>query len=205
MKYSSKNLEKVVEALSSLPSIGKRTALRLALHLIQDETEKATRIAQSLVDLKLNIKNCKKCNNISDEDICGICTDPHRRKKTLCVVESIRDVMAIEDTGQFTGRYHVLGGVISPMDGIGPSDLSIDLLVERVKNGDIEEIIMAISPTIEGDTTIYYISKMLDAYPVSISTIARGVSFGGELEYADEFTLGKSIVSRVPYVTVQDD
>lgn len=201
MKFSSKTLENAVDALSSLPSIGKKTALRLALHLINDSTEKSKRIAESLVDLENNINYCKICYNISDLEVCEICKEPHRNKNLVCVVESVRDVMAIEETDQFNGTYHVLGGVISPMDGIGPGDLNIDPLVERIAQGEINELIMAISPTIEGDTTIYYLSKMLNDYNVEISTIARGVSFGGELEYADELTLGRSIVSRVPYST----
>jgi len=201
LKFSSKTLENAVDALSSLPSIGKKTALRLALHLINDSTEKSKRIAESLVDLENNINYCKICYNISDLEVCEICKEPHRNKNLVCVVESVRDVMAIEETDQFNGTYHVLGGVISPMDGIGPGDLNIDPLVERIAQGEINELIMAISPTIEGDTTIYYLSKMLNDYNVEISTIARGVSFGGELEYADELTLGRSIVSRVPYST----
>lgn len=199
MKFSSKYLENLVEQFSSLPSIGKRTALRLALHLVQDEFGKSEKIAQAMLDMKQNIKRCKCCNNLSDEELCDICKDSSRRKEVLCVVESIRDVMAIEETGQFSGYYHVLGGVISPMDGVGPGDLSIDMLVERIRQDHIEELILAVSPTIEGDTTIFYISKLLSDVEVKMSTIARGVAFGGELEYADEITLGKSIVSRIPY------
>lgn len=199
MKYSSKTLEQVVESLSSLPSIGKKTALRLALHLIDDTTDKSNTIARALENLNSRIKHCAICQNISDAEICEICKAPHRLKNVICVVESIRDVMAIEDTGQYSGLYHVLGGVISPMDGIGPGDINIETLVDRVKKEEIDEIIMAISPTVEGDTTIYFISKLLSEFNVNISTIARGVSFGGELEYADEFTLGRSIASRTPY------
>lgn len=199
MKFSSKYLENLVEQFSSLPSIGKRTALRLALHLVQDEFGKSEKIAQAMLDMKQNIKRCKCCNNLSDEELCDICKDSSRRKEVLCVVESIRDVMAIEETGQFSGYYHVLGGVISPMDGVGPGDLSIDMLVDRIRQDHIEELILAVSPTIEGDTTIFYISKLLSDVEVKMSTIARGVAFGGELEYADEITLGKSIVSRIPY------
>lgn len=199
MNYSSKLLENTVEALSSLPSIGRKTALRLALHLIDDNTDKSAEIAHALTEMKAHIKYCKVCNNVSDTEICDICTQPHRSKEIICVVETIRDVMAIEDTDQYSGQYHVLGGVISPMNGVGPGDLSIDALIDRVKDGKVSEIIMAISPTIEGDTTIFYISKLLKLFDVKISTIARGVSFGGELEYADEFTLGKSIASRTEY------
>lgn len=199
MKFSSKTLENAVEALASLPSVGRKTALRLALHLIKDSTAKSTKIATALVDLENNINYCRKCYNISDESTCEICKEPHRNKAIICVVESVRDVMAIEETTQFNGLYHVLGGVISPMDGVGPGDLNIEILKHRVEQTKPTELIMAISPTIEGDTTIYYLSKMLDQYNIEISTIARGVSFGGELEYADELTLGRSIVSRVPY------
>lgn len=199
MKFSSKILENAVEALATLPSVGRKTALRLALHLINDKTDKSQRIAQALVGLKEGIKYCKVCHNFSDEDICEICNDPHRNKKLLCVVESVRDVMAIEDTQQFSGLYHILGGVISPMEGVGPEELNIDSLKQKILQNNVTELIMAISPTIEGDTTIYYLSKVLSDMDVTISTIARGVSFGGELEYADEFTLGKSILSRIPY------
>jgi len=199
MKFSSKTLENAVEALATLPSVGRKSALRLALHLIKDNTAKSTKIASALVDLEQNINYCQVCSNISDENVCEICKEPHRNRSLVCVVESVRDVMAIEETTQFNGLYHVLGGVISPMDGVGPGDLTISDLEERVKTNEVKELIMAISPTIEGDTTIYYLSKQLEKYEVEISTIARGVSFGGELEYADELTLGRSIVSRIPY------
>jgi recombination protein RecR len=171
----------------------------LALHLIKDDTSKTAKIASALIDLETKINYCQICYNISDETTCEICKEPRRNKQLICVVESVRDVMAIEETTQFNGLYHVLGGVISPMDGVGPGDLNIDALKLRVENTKPSELIMAISPTIEGDTTIYYLSKMLEAFNIEISTIARGVSFGGELEYADELTLGRSIVSRVPY------
>jgi len=199
MNFSSKILEDAVIALSSLPGVGKKSALRLALHLVQDSSEKAIKIAQALTKLSKDVCKCKKCCNISDFEICEICKSPHRINHTLCIVESARDVMAIEDTNQFRGKYHVLGGVISPLEGIGPSDLSINLLIERIKTENIDEVIMAVSPTIEGETTIYYISKLLKDVDVKVSVIARGVSFGGDLEYADELTLGRSIVSRVPY------
>lgn len=199
MKFSSQTLEKAVEALASLPSIGRKTALRLAIHLVQDSTDKSIKIAEALTNLSENIKYCKQCFNISDHEVCDICTELYRDKELVCVVESVRDVMAIEETGQYRGLYHVLGGVISPMDGVGPGDLNIDELVTRVAQEDIKEIIMAISPTIEGETTIFYISKKLKEYQIILSTIARGVSFGGDLEYADELTLGRSIVSRTPY------
>lgn len=198
MKFSSKILEELVDSLSALPSIGKKTALRLALHIIQHGEDKSAPIIQSLANLT-NLKTCKQCHNFSDHELCHICTDPVRRKSTLCVVESVVDVMAIEDTDQFNGVFHVLGGVINPLEGIGPDELNIDSLIERTASDEIEEVIMAISPTIEGETTIYYLSKQLGPNNVKISQIARGVSFGGELEYADALTLGRSIHSRTPY------
>ena len=199
MNLSSKLLQDTVNALSSLPSIGKKSALRLALHLIDDETNKAKKIANVLGILKEQIKYCVHCHNISDLDECEICINPVRNRKVLCIVESIRDVIAIEVTQEFSGLYHVLGGVISPMDGIGPDQLNIDQLVQRVKEQEIDELIMALSPTIEGETTIYYITKLIDLDKLKVTTIARGVAFGGELEYADEVTLGRSIRSRLPY------
>ncbi len=199
MKFPSRVLEDAVSAISSLPGIGKKSALRLALHLIQDEYQKAEKISEALHKLKNDIKQCKICHMLADDEVCHICNTSSRKNGILCVVENIRDVMAIEDTSQFNGRYHILGGVISPIDGIGPDQLNIDSLIERIQKEEIEEIIMALSPTIEGDTTIYYISKKIDTSDIKISTIARGVSFGGELEFADEFTLGKSINSRIPY------
>ncbi len=203
MNLSSKLLEDTVYALSSLPSIGRKSALRLALHLINDDTNKAKRIAEVLSVLQEKIRYCNKCYNISDFDVCEICVNPVRNSKVLCVVESIRDVIAIEDTAEYNGLYHVLGGVISPMDGIGPEQLNISQLVQRVKDEQIEEVIMALSPTIEGETTIYYITKLIGVSQVKITAIARGVSFGGELEYADELTLGRSIRSRLPYNLAQ--
>lgn len=199
MKYSSKILEEAVEALSSLPSIGKKSALRLALHLAHDNSVKTKKIIDALDRMDTELKTCSCCYNFSDEETCQICLDPHRNKKVICVVESARDVMAIEDTQQFSGQYHVLGGVISPLDGIGPEDIHLDALIKRLKDDQVEELVMAISPTIEGDTTIFYISKKLVDMDINISTIARGVAFGGELEYADELTLGRSIVTRIPY------
>ena len=199
MNLSSKLLQDTVNTLSSLPSIGKKSALRLALHLIDDETNKAKKIANVLGILKEQIQYCVHCHNISDLDECEICINPVRNRKVLCIVESIRDVIAIEETQEFSGLYHVLGGVISPMDGIGPDRLNIDQLVQRVKEQEIDELIMALSPTIEGETTIYYITKLIDLDALKVTTIARGVAFGGELEYADEVTLGRSIRSRLPY------
>jgi recombination protein RecR len=199
MNFPSKSLEKAVSAIASLPGIGKKTALRLVLHLVQDEFRKSETIVNSLSELKNNIRHCKKCHIIADQDICDICSSHYRNKRQICVVESLRDVMAIEDTQQYNGVYHILGGVISPINGIGPSDLYIQSLIQRVNEEDVEELIMAVSPTIDGDTTIFYISRLLAGKQVKISTIARGVSFGGELEYADELTLGRSITTRLPY------
>ncbi len=199
MKFSSKLLEDAVEAVSRLPGIGKKSALRLILHLLADDSGKNDRIVNSLQNLKKGIKSCKNCHNYSDNEICDICLSPSRRKTTVCVVESIRDVMAIEETQQYSGVYHILGGVISPLDGIGPENLNIDSLCKRVEEEKIEELIMAIAPTIEGETTVFYISKKLENKDIDISMIARGVSFGGELAYADEYTLAQSILSRQPY------
>jgi recombination protein RecR len=199
MNFSSRLIEEAVDAFASLPGIGRKTALRLVLHLIGREPEVSEQFADAVVRMRRGIKSCEICHNLSDERICSICADKRRDQSLVCVVESIRDVMAIEETGQYRGLYHVLGGVISPIEGVGPADLYIDSLAERVGEGVIKEVIMAISPTIEGDTTIYYISKKLRDQEVKVSTIARGVSFGGELEYADELTLGRSIVARTPY------
>lgn len=199
MNLSSKLLEEAVNAFSSLPGIGKKTALRLALHLLTEDERHVQEFANSLTKMRKYIKFCRECFNISDSELCSICHSHRRDRSLVCVVEGIKDVMAIEGTGQYNGLYHVLGGVISPIEGISPSDLEIDALMSRIDKGEIKEIIMAISPTIEGDTTIYYISKKLKDINVSISTLARGISFGGELEYADELTLGRSIASRRPY------
>lgn len=200
MSYSSRLLEDSVEALSNLPGIGKKSALRLALHLIKQDKESAQndliRPIQTMVN---NIKFCVTCHNLSDREECTICTNRTIKAEQICVVESVRDVMAIEETGQYKGLYHVLGGVISPLDGIAPEDLNVDTLVQRAESDQITEVIMAVSPTIEGETTIYYLSKKLNQSGVKISLLARGISFGGELEYADELTLGRSIATRTPY------
>ena len=201
MNFSSKLIEDAVLAFSKLPGIGKKSALRLVLHLMNQDQAHSESLAEAVVQMRRNIKRCKTCYNVSDLETCNVCNDTKRNKSIICVVESIRDVMAIEDTGQFKGVYHILGGVISPIEGVGPEALNIEKLVERAKAEEVNEIIMAISPTIEGDTTIFYITKQLKEANVTVSTIARGVSFGGELEYADELTLGRSIISRVPYVT----
>lgn len=199
MTFSSKLIEKAVEAFASLPGVGRKTALRLVLHLLKQDKKTTEQFAAALVSLREGIRECSICHNLSDDEICQICADQRRDRSLVCVVETMRDIMAIEDTGQFRGLYHVLGGIISPIEGIGPGDVHIDSLVERAKQGDIREVVMAISPTIEGETTIYYISKKLQPLGVQVSTIARGVSFGGELEYADEITLGRSLVARTPY------
>ncbi|HAQ38705.1 MAG TPA: recombination mediator RecR [Saprospiraceae bacterium] len=202
MNISSKIVEDAVKSFSSLPGVGRKTALRLVLHLLNDKYDLADEMSLGLSKLK-EVRFCKQCHNISDNDVCEICTSQARNRQTVCVVESIRDVIAIEETGYFSGLYHVLGGIISPLNGIGPENLNIRSLLERIERQGVEELIMAISPTIDGDTTIYYLTRMIPSH-VKVSTIARGVAFGGELEYADEFTLGRSIASRVPY-TVQNN
>lgn len=199
MTFSSKLIEKAVEAFSSLPGIGRKTALRLVLHLLKQDKNFTERFTGALSAMREGIRECRVCRNLSDDELCRICADARRDRSLACVVESVRDLMAIEETGQYRGLYHVLGGVISPIEGIGPSDLNIDDLVTRVQEGEIKEVIMAISPTIEGETTVYYLSRKLQPLGVQVSAIARGVSFGGDLEYADELTLGRSIVARVPY------
>jgi recombination protein RecR len=199
MEFSSKLLEKAVNEMSQLPGIGKRTALRLVLHLLKQPQEQTQYLSQALVTMREEIKHCNSCNNISDSSICEICANASRNHQLICVVEDIRDVMAIENTGQFRGIYHVLGGKISPIDGVGPSQLHISPLVEKVKQGGVSEIIFALSSTMEGDTTNFYIYKQIMDYPVELSTIARGISVGDELEYADEVTLGRSILQRVPF------
>ena len=199
MNFSSKLIEEAVNAFASLPGIGRKTALRLVLHLARQPVEITEQFAGAVANMRRNIRECERCHNLSDSTLCAICADPRRDQSLVCVVEGIRDVMAIEDTGQYRGLYHVLGGVIAPIEGIGPSELNIDSLVQRAASGQIKEVIMAVSPTIEGETTIFYISRKLHDLGVSISTLARGISFGGELEYADELTLGRSIVARVPY------
>jgi len=199
MNFSSKLLENAVEQMSSLPGVGKKTAFRLVLHLLKQDAETIEKFSHSFIALKKDIKYCKHCYNISDNEICEICNNPNRNEKIVCVVEDIRDVIAIENTLQYKGKYHILGGIISPMNGIGPSDINVEALVERVKNQNIEEIILALSATIEGDTTNFYISKKLKDLDVKISIIARGVAIGNELEYVDEVTLGRSIEGRIPY------
>ena len=197
--YPSQLLEKAVGELSKLPGVGRKTALRLALHLLRQSTNEVETFASSVVNLRQNINYCTCCHNISDTPLCSICSNPHRNKALVCVVENIQDVMAVENTQQFKGLYHVLGGVISPMDGIGPSDLEIQSLVDKVAEGEVEEVIFALGSTMEGDTTNFYIFKQLEGLDITTSTIARGISVGDELEYADEITLGRSILHRVPF------
>lgn len=190
---------KAVAELSSLPGVGQKTALRLALFLLRQDEDKVKRFVNAVSSMRHDIKYCKVCHNISDTDVCPICANPHRDATTVCVVENVQDVMAVENTQQFSGLYHVLGGVISPMDGVGPSDIEIDSLVERVAEGGVKEVILALSSTMEGDTTNFYIYRKLAKFGVKLSVIARGISVGDELEYTDEVTLGRSIVNRVPF------
>lgn len=197
---SSRLLEKAVAELSKLPGIGKKTALRLALHLLRKDPEESHALGEAIIDLRDNISYCSRCHNISEEPICPICNDSRREQNIICVVENVKDVITIESTHQFKGLYHVLGGLISPLDGIGPGDIEIESLIERVKNEKTEEVILALSPTIEGDTTNFYIFRKLNGVPVKVSMLARGLSVGNELEYTDELTLGKSIQNRIPFV-----
>ena len=198
-QYPSQLLERAVQEFSKLPGVGRKTALRLVLHLLRQEDQDVQAFVEAVSRLKHDVCYCKTCHNISDAERCPICADPRRDATTVCVVENIQDVMAVENTQQYQGLYHVLGGVISPMDGIGPSDLEIDSLVKRVEEGGVREVILALSPTMEGDTTNFYIFRKRAPYDVSISIIARGVSVGNELEYTDEVTLGRSIVNRTPF------
>jgi recombination protein RecR len=199
MIFPSKLIEEAVNEVSKLPGIGKKTALRLVLHLLKEENSSTLKLSEALTNARQNITYCTKCHNISDTSVCGICASHRREKSLVCVVEDIRDVIAIENTNQFYGVYHVLGGVISPMERIGPSDLKIDSLIERITSGEIKELIFALSPTMDGDTTAFYITKKIKDFGVKITTIARGIPLGGELEYADEVTLGRSIVTRTAY------
>lgn len=198
-QYPSQLLERAVEAFSQLPGVGRKTALRLVLHLLRQPTEDVDSFADAVIRVKHDVKYCKVCHNISDNEVCSICSDPRRDASVVCVVENIQDVMAIENTQQFHGLYHVLGGIISPMDGIGPHDLEIESLVERVEEGTVKEIILALASTMEGDTTNFYISRKLKDTGVKLSIIARGISVGDELEYTDEVTLGRSILNRTPF------
>lgn len=198
MIFSSRLIEDAVNEFSKLPGIGKKTALRMVLQLLKMDKESVHSFTEAIAKMRNEIVFCKQCHNIADTDVCTICVNPARNRKQICVVESIRDVIAIESTQQYNGLYHLLGGILSPLDGVGPEQLNIDTLCQRVKNDEVAELIMALSPTIEGDTTVYYIAKQMNGLPVSITTIARGIAFGGELEYADEMTLARSITKRLP-------
>ena len=198
-QYPSQLLERAVEAFSQLPGVGRKTALRLVLHLLRQPADEVDGFAEAVVRVKHDVKYCKVCHNISDSDVCSICSDPRRDASLVCVVENIQDVMAIENTQQFHGLYHVLGGIISPMDGVGPHDLEIDSLVKRVDEGGVKEVILALASTMEGDTTNFYLSRKLKGKNVKLSVIARGISVGDELEYTDEVTLGRSILNRTPF------
>lgn len=197
--YPSKMIEQAVEEISKLPGIGKKSALRLALHLLKRPEAQSLQLAHAVVQLRTETKYCPQCHMISDGDLCGICASHKRDESIICVVEDLRDVLAIENTGQFMGLYHVLGGIISPLSGISPGDLTIESLVARVASGKVNEVILGLSPTMEGDTTAFYLTKKLKEFPVKLSTIARGIPIGGDLEYTDEITLGRSIVGRVVY------
>ena len=196
----SKHIEAAVEQVGGLPGIGKKTALRLVLHLLRRKPEEVEKFSLAISQMKENVRNCVVCNNLTDHEICGICSSPYRDQTQICVVADIRDVMALEATEQYKGRYHVLGGVISPLDGVGPSDLEISSLVDRVNEGKINEAILALTPSMEGDTTSFYIYRKLEPSRVKITVLARGVAVGGELEYTDEVTLGRSVLQRTPYV-----
>ena len=199
MEYSSKFIENAVNEISNLPGIGKKSALRLVLFQLRQPESQSKNLANAISEMRLNVNFCKNCHNISDLDVCEICSNPRRDQSVICVVEDIRDVIAIEKTSSFNGLYHVLGGKISPIDGIGPDDLNIESLVEKVKNNPIKEVIFALSTTMEGDTTNFYIYRQISAYNIATSTIARGISVGDDLEYADEITLGRSITDRIPF------
>ncbi len=207
MVFSSKLIEDAVNEFAKLPGIGKKTALRMVLQLLKKDTSEVDAFTNAVNRMRHEIQFCKECHNVSDSELCEICSSTGRNKTQVCVVENIRDVIAIESTQQYNGVYHLLGGILSPLDGIGPDQLNITTLHDRVKNNGVEELIMALSPTIEGDTTIYYIAKQVKDLPVNITTIARGIAFGGELEYADEMTLARSIAKRLPidsYVSMKD-
>ena len=198
MQFSSTLLENAVNEFSKLPGIGKKTALRLVLHLLKQDTKEVSDFSEVIAKMRSEIKFCQRCFNVADGDICSICSNSMRKQDIICVVESIRDVIAIESTQQFNGTYHVLNGIISPLDGVGPDQLNIESLIQRIQKEKTEELIFALNPNIQGDTTIYYIQKKLQPFPVRITTIARGIAFGGELEYADEMTLARSLQNRLP-------
>lgn len=199
--FPSKLLENAVDEFAKLPGIGRKTAFRLVLHLLRQPNGDVERFSQAFTTLKNEIKYCKECNSISDTDVCSICSNPHRDKSTICVVESIKDVMSIESTNQYNGLYYVLGAVINPMEGIGPANIKLDGLINKIELGNVKEVIMALSPTLEGDTTNFYIFKKINRFPVTVTVIARGVAFGDDLEYADEITLGRAITNRTKFET----
>jgi len=199
MNYPSALIEEAVNELSKFPGIGKKSALRMVLFLLKQEEANVTKMVEAIIKLRKEIRFCERCNNVSDAPLCNICNNNKRDGQTICVVEDLRDVMAIENTSQFNGSYHVLGGLINPIQGVGPDQLKIDSLLKRVKEMEVKEVIMALSATMEGDTTGFYLSRKLQSLEVKISTISRGIAIGGELEYADEITLGRSIISRIPY------
>jgi recombination protein RecR len=198
MQFSSSLLENAVNEFARLPGIGKKTALRLVLHLLKQDADTVGAFGENIIKMRQEIKFCQRCCNVADADICSICANSMRKQELICVVENIRDVIAIESTQQYNGTYHVLGGIISPLDGIGPDQLNIEVLITRIRKENISELIFALSPNIQGDTTIYYLQKKLHEFPIRITTIARGIAFGGELEYADEMTLARSITNRLP-------
>jgi recombination protein RecR len=199
MNYPSILIEEAVNELSKFPGVGKKSAMRMVLHLLKQQEQDVIKLGEAVIKLRTQIKYCKRCGNVSDAEVCNICNNPKRNQKNICLVEDLRDVIAIENTSQYNGTYHVLGGLISPVNGVGPDDLNIISLIERIKTEETTEVIMALSATMEGDTTVFYLSKKLKEFSVSISTISRGIAIGGELEYADEITLGRSIALRVPY------
>ncbi len=199
MPNLSRWIEDAADQVATLPGIGKKTALRLVLHLIRKSPDEVNRFAQAILDAKANIKSCNECHQLSDDVICEICKNPMRNKTSICVVQDIRDVLAVENTGQFNGVYHVLGGLISPMEGVAPSDLNVNSLIDRVQKNLVQEVILALNATMEGETTSFYLYRKLSPFSINISNIARGVAVGGELEYTDEVTLGRSIVHRTPY------
>jgi recombination protein RecR len=203
MNFSSKIIEEAVDQLSSFPGIGKKTALRMVVHLLKKEEDQVHALTQSISKLKSGLRSCSRCHNISEDELCSICSGVNREQQSVCVVRDFQDIIAIENTGQYNGTYHVLGGLISPIHGVTPSELTIDSLVHRVKSDQVKEIILALSATIEGDTTAFYISKQFQDDDIRISNIARGISVGGELEYADEITLGRSIINRLPFELVR--
>lgn len=197
--FNSELLDNAVSELSKLPGIGRKTALRLALHLLRQEPQEAISLGEALIEMRRNISYCKKCHNISQDETCEICSNPRRDASKVCVVENVKDVLTLESTHEFHGLYHVLGGLIAPLDGVGPSDLEIESLVSRVKEEDVKEVILALSPTVEGDTTNFYIYRKLEQTGVSVTVLARGISIGNELEYTDELTLGRSLINRIPF------